>query len=393
MAENENGQEKTEQPTEKRRREAREKGDIARSRELNTVIGVLAAGAGLLILGEALMSDLMTTFAAGLTVDPALLGSDTYLTSAFSELGVHAIKALAPLMLLMVVAALLGPVFMGGIVFRPASIAPKPEKLDPIKGLGRIFSANGALELMKALFKFLLVTTAGAIFLSLVVEDLLALGMMPIMTSLVEAGWLMITCFLVLGSTLILIAVVDVPFQLWEYDRKLRMTRKEVKDEMKETEGSPELKARVRSLQMEISQRHMMEAVKEADVVVRNPTHFAVALKYDETMSAPRVVAKGKDLVAERIIEVAGEAGVATLRLPPLARVLFATTEIDSEIPVRLYEAVAELLAFIYRLDTDAGAGLALTDAPDIQVPADMLTSADADLAINDNRINGDRHE
>jgi len=160
-------------------------------------------------------------------------------------------------------------------------------------------------------------------------------------------GWSLI----LITSTLILVAAIDVPFQLWKYQKKLRMTRTEVKDEFKETEGRPEVKSRIRAMQQQVAQRRMMEDVPTADVIITNPTHFAVALKYDDTMGAPRVVAKGKDLIAKRIREVAAEHGVPLFSAPPLARVLFRSTDIGDEIPARLYTAVAQVLAYIYQLN------------------------------------------
>jgi flagellar biosynthetic protein FlhB len=376
MADDSTSQEKTEQPTEKRRQDSRKKGQVPRSRELNTVISVLLFGVGMLMFGGGILQELLSQMQQGLGFDVATLRDDRQLitTTLGTALG-SALVALIPLLGIMLVSAFLGPLVMGGIVFSLEALTPKLEKLDPIKGLKRIFSSQGLMELFKALGKFLLIATTAFFFLKSVLPELLGLSTEPLRQGLLHSSSMIILCMMMLGAALALIAAVDVPFQLFQHTKKLRMTRQEIKDEMKETEGRPEVKGRLRMLRQEMSQRRMMEDVKGADVIIRNPTHFAVALKYAEKdMFAPRVVGKGKDLVALQIIEVAEEHGITVVSAPPLARALFATTEIDFEIPGPLYVAVAQVLAYVYQLEKAITEGSDRPELPeDLNIPQEIL--------------------
>jgi flagellar biosynthetic protein FlhB len=221
-----------------------------------------------------------------------------------------------------------------------------------MKGIKRIFGPNGLNELIKAMAKFSLVAVFSVTWLWWSADDLLSLGRQPIGSAIRNAAGIIGVSFLVVSTALIAIAAVDVPFQIWQYSKKLKMTRQQVKDEFKESEGRPEVKSHMRSLQQQVAARRMMEDVPDADVVITNPTHFAIALKYDDnSMAAPRVVAKGKDLVAKRIREIAAENAVPLFSAPPLARVLFRVSDIGEEIPARLYAAVAQVLAYIFQLN------------------------------------------
>ena len=249
-------------------------------------------------------------------------------------------------------AAVLSAVFIGGWSFSLEAAAPKLGRMDPVKGIKRIFSANGLNELVKALAKFTIVALVAMAWLWFSVDQLAGLGRESISSGVAHALEICGLSLLVVSAGLVLIALVDVPFQLWQYEKKLRMTRQQVKEEFKETEGRPEVKSRIRQLQQQVATRRMMEELPTADVVITNPTHYAVALRYDDaSMNAPRVIAKGKDLVAARIREVATEHGIPLFSAPPLARVLFRTTGIGDEVPARLYTAVAQVLAYIYQLD------------------------------------------
>jgi len=241
---------------------------------------------------------------------------------------------------------------LGGFSFSTDAIAFKWEKLDPIKGLGRIFAWRGLVELLKALGKFVLVAAVTVTFLWLNTDNIIYLSELNIEAALVETADLLFWGFLFVSSALILITAIDVPFQLWDHKRQLMMTLQEVKDEYKETDGRPEVKQQIRKMQMEMADRRMMQEVPKADVVVTNPTHYAVALKYDqETMAAPRVIAKGADLIAAEIKKVAREHGVPIAAAPPLTRALFYSTELNDEIPAGLYMAVAQVLAYVFQLD------------------------------------------
>ncbi len=373
MAEHDSAQERTEQPTPKRLREARQKGQVPRSKELNAMaVTVLGAGA-LLILGPEMIRGLESVLIHSLRPPLAALTDKSAPARHFGEAIWQALWVIAPFLALMLVAAVLAPVALGGWVFSGEGLTFKWEKLDPVKGLGKIFSLRGLVELLKALLKFLVVAAITAALLALLSDDFLRLGLAPLRSGLAGAGALFAWSFLALACGLVLIAAVDVPFQIWQHQKQLRMTRQEVRDELKDTEGRPEVRARIRSLQQQMAQARMMEDVPKADVVITNPTHYAVALRYDQArMRAPIVLAKGADLIALRIREIAREREVAIVEAPPLARALYHTTELRREIPEALYLAVAQVLAFVYQLKRARREGSEPPAAPDPQVPEEI---------------------
>lgn len=372
MAE-EKAQERTEEPTPKRLREAREKGQVARSRELNTVMVLLAGAFGGVMMGQNMISSLERLMVQGLNFERVTAFDSYLLPGILMQFMLDALWLLAPLMILLLVAAFVGPLSLGGWSFSAESIRFNPEKLDPIKGLGRVFSLKGLMELLKTLAKFVVVTAAAALLLWIDSGELLQLGSASIKPALSATGDLIMWGFLFLTAVLLLIAAVDVPFQIWDHTRQLRMTRQEVKDEMKETEGNPEVKAKTRSLQREMARQRMMTEVPKADVVITNPTHFAVALRYDpERGGAPRMVAKGADLVAGEIRKIALEANVPLYEAPPLARAIYYNTRINDEIPAALYVSVAQVLAYIFQLREFRKGGAYPQPPVDLQVPEEM---------------------
>lgn len=351
MAENQH-QEKTEQATPKRLEDARKKGQIPRSRELNT-LGVMLAGAGALILmGEQLGAGIAQMMRQGLVHERAQAFDTAHLGGALNVALLNALMTLVPFMAVVSVAAIATPMLMGGWSFSTQAMAFKAEKLNPGKGLKRIFALRGLLEMLKAMGKFLLVGTMAVYWLLWLADDLLSLSQQPVNNALYNSAYLCALSLLVLSAVLVVVAAIDVPFQLWDHSKQMRMTKQEVRDEAKDTDGKPEVKSRIRQAQQEMAQRRMMEEVPKADVIVTNPTHFSVALKYDQSkMRAPRVVAKGADLVAARIREVAEQHNVPLFSAPPLARALYASTKLGSEIPMNLYSAVAQVLSYIYQLN------------------------------------------
>jgi flagellar biosynthetic protein FlhB len=376
MAENDTSQEKSEQPTPKRLREAKEKGQVARSRELNTTLVLLGGGAGLLIMGGSVLGRLQDILRASFTVERDMMFEPGVLHEMLLLRISEALIMLLPLFALLLVAAVAGPLSMGGGGFSGKAMAPKLSKLNPISGLKRIFSSQGLMEFGKTLLKFVLITSVGGALLWQMSDTLLGLGHQPLERGLMHAGYIIGWTFLTLAAVLILVALIDVPFQLWSHQKQLRMTKQQVKDEFKETEGKPEVKSRIRQTQHDIARRRMMAEVPKADVVVTNPTHYAVALRYDQTgMRAPRVVAKGADLVAAEIRERAREAGVLLFSAPPLARALYFSTRLDQEIPAGLYVAVAQVLAYVYQLRAASReSGARRPEAPtDLPVPDDLL--------------------
>lgn len=350
MAE-QSGQEKTEAPTSKRLEDARKKGQVTRSRELNTLTSLLGAAIGLLVFGAPILSMLRELLGAGLGFDYATVFARGDLGYVLGEAVFAALYALLPLLLLLTVLALLSPVALGGWAFSMDLLLPKFERIDPLKGLGRMFSSRSLMELGKALAKFFLVGIVIVLALMLVLDEIAALTEYELPIAIAKSGELLLWCFLVFSAALLLVVAVDVPYQIWSQRQQLMMSKQEVRDESKESEGRPEVKMAIRQKQMEIAQRRMMEDVKKADVIITNPTHYAVALRYDQSVAgAPIVVAKGKDLVAARIRELGAEHKIAIFAAPPLARALYFTTDINQEVPEKLFVAVAQVLAYIYQL-------------------------------------------
>ena len=374
MAESESGQERTEEPTGKRLKESRDKGQVARSRELNTLAVVMVAAIGLLMLGPAMAQKLMNIMSFNFSIErEALYSNDSMGLHLFASVG-EGLEVLGPLFFLLLVASIVGPVMLGGWLFSVNSLAPKFERMNPLAGLKRMFSLKALVELLKALGKFLVVLGAALLVLHLRTEDLLSMGQESLHAAVVHCAWVLGSSLLILSASLILIAAVDVPFQLWDHKQKLRMTKQEVKDEFKDSEGKPEVKGRIRQLQREMAERRMMGKVPQADVVITNPTHFAVALKYDPlSTGAPVLLAKGADLVAQRIREVAGEHQIVVLESPPLARAVYYSTELDREIPAGLYLAVAQVLAYVFQLrQFRAGQGKRPGPMPEPPIPDDL---------------------
>lgn len=363
-------QDRTEQATPKRRQDARNKGDVPRSREL-TMTGVMLAGSsGLYFMIEPMSMRITDSLASALAIERDQIFDPNHLTTALADLGKNAIIGMVPLSVLLLAAVFLSAVAIGGWSFTASALAFKGERINPMKGIKRVFSANSLNELIKAMAKFLLVALISIVWLWMSLDDLLSLGREPISNAITHALKFAALSFVIVSAGLILVSAADVPFQLWNYQKKIRMTRKEVRDEFKETEGQPEVKSKIRMLQQQVANRRMMEEVPTADVVITNPTHFAVALKYDEaTMGAPRVVAKGKDFIAQRIREIAEANEVPLFSAPPLARALFRSAEVGQEITPGLYTAVAQVLAYIFQIDAaakKAGVPMPVKPVPDV---------------------------
>ncbi len=374
MAESESGADKSEEPTEKRLRESREKGQLARSRELSTVAVTLGGIGGLLASGGGLAQTLMATMQGTFELSRETLLDEGAMVRLLMGSGLMALEAIMPLLIALLIASIVGPVALGGWLFSAKAMAPKVSRMNPAAGLKRMFSTKALVELLKALGKFLVVLGVALLVLSAYQDDLLSIAKQPldlaIMHSVEIVGW----CALWMACGLIIIAAVDVPFQLWDNKQKLMMTKQEVKDEYKDSEGKPEVKSRIRQLQREAAQRRMMQAVPEADVVITNPTHFAVALKYDgDKGGAPRLVAKGGDFVALKIREIAQEHKVTVLESPALARAVYYSTELDQEIPAGLYLAVAQVLAYVYQLrQYRSGKGRRPDPLNNLPIPPDL---------------------
>lgn len=350
MAE-ESGQEKTEDPTPKRLREAREKGDVPRSKELATTLVLLASVASVFVFGGQLADKMLGMMEHNFILDRQSVFDPNKMLAHFEISVWEAILAVAGVFAVILLAAIIGPIALGGWNFSGQALAPKGSRINPLAGIKRMFSLKSLVELFKAIAKFALVGGFAILILWNIRGDILALATFEPKPAVAEALEIIIWVFMALSAVLILVAVVDAPYQLYEYTEKMKMTLQEVKDELKNTEGKPEVKGRIRQLQREIAQRQMMQEVPEADVVITNPTHFAVALKYDgENRGVPILVAKGADFVAFKIREIAEENDVPVLSAPPLARAIYHSTEIEDEIPSGLYVAVAQVLAYVFQL-------------------------------------------
>ncbi|MBT8127194.1 MAG: flagellar type III secretion system protein FlhB [Gammaproteobacteria bacterium] len=377
----ETGQERTEQPTPKRLREAREKGQVPRSKELNSMALLMASAGGFLLMGESILTGMQDIMSNGLALEQARDIDKSGLIALLGNTLLQSLLVVAPLFLLLMVVVVFTPIGLGGWSFSTKALSFKWEKLDPVKGIGRIFAWRGLMELLKVLAKFTLVAAISIVFLWSLVDEILGLGAESIKPALAHVASLCGWSFLASSSVLIIVAAIDVPFQLWQHNKQLRMTKQEVKDETKETDGRPEVKGRIRALQQELSQRRMMEAVPQADVVITNPTHYAVALRYDATrMQAPLVVAKGADLVAARIRQVADKHDVTIVSAPPLARALYASTDLNQEIPAGLYVAVANILSYVYQLNSLQADDAIPVEPTDLPIPDEWADALRDDL-------------
>lgn len=380
MAENEDGQERTESASQKRIDEARNRGQIPRSREFNTMVMLVSSSASLLILGDELTGQFADMLRDGLTLDRKLIFDRFGLIAGLARMFKEAAWMLAPFLLVSMVAAIFSSVAIGGWSFSLEAMAFKFDKLNPLTGMKRLFAMRGLVELLKSLAKFLLIGTVAVMLMWHLGNDFIGLGYQEPAEALGHAGRILTWSFLVLSLVLVLIAAVDIPFQLWDYAQQMKMTKQEVRDEFKDTEGKPEVKGRIRQMQREMAQRRMMEAVPDADVIITNPTHYAVALKYDGVnMRAPRVIAKGKALIAAQIRSKAQEHEIPIFSAPPLARAIYFSTELDQEIPAGLYFAVAQVLAYIYQLKSArTGAGYAPEAPSNLVVPEEYFQPADS---------------
>lgn len=351
MAENDSG-EKTEEPTAKKLSEARKKGQIARSKELGTVFVLVGTTVGLMLTGSTLANSVASIMTRLFSLKREEIMDVNRLFSIVGEALASLVAPLGWLFAIVIVMAFIGNTLLGGMNFSFEAMMPKPSKMSPIAGFKRMFGTKAWVELLKSLLKFFVIFICAYLLLTALFEEVLFLSIESIPRNFSHATDLLLWMFLALSLSLIIIVVVDAPYQKWDHTRQLKMTKQEVKDELKNSEGSPENKGRIRRTQYEMSQRRMMQDVPESDVVITNPTHYSVAIKYDaELGGAPRLVAKGIDEMAIHIRTIAKEHGVEILASPALARSLYYTAEVNEEIPEELFAAVAQVLAFIYQLN------------------------------------------
>jgi flagellar biosynthesis protein FlhB len=374
--------ERTEPASARRIEKARSEGQVPQSRELMAFMVMAAAVGGFWVLGGWFADHAQGLLRHGLSFGHDAAFGPEAMTNAFASLIVDGLLTVAPLFLLTMAAAIATPFAIGGWVFAPSVLTVNFARIDPIKGFGKMFSWQSIAELVKAILKALLI---GSVIYWVVVRQegqIFALMSQPLDMAMASFGHMLVFAGLALVGGLAVIAAIDVPFQLWRYYHGLRMTREELRQEMKELEGDPQLKARIRSQQREIARRRMMAEVPKADIVVTNPTHYAVALKYDsESMGAPQVVAKGMNLVAQKIRELAEANDVPVLESPPLARALYRHADLGDQIPATLYTAVAEVMAYVYQLNQYFAAGRPAAMSPP-QAPAAIAVPAGMDPGV-----------
>ena len=349
----ETGGERTEEPSQRRLQEARERGQVPRSRELTTFAAMIGGSVALAATSSDLaakMAELMRRF---MSIDVRQLEDTQSMFSSLREAATLALSALLPIFAALIAVVVLAGIAIGGWNFSPAALTPDFTRMSPLSGVKRLFGLRGASELGKALLKCAVVGGVAAGIVAWLFPQVLALGRMSASTAIGRGAGLMSIAFVWLCASLALVAAVDVPLQLFQFKRTLRMTRQEVRDEAKESDGRPETKQRIRQAQQAIARRRMMHKVPTADVVIVNPTHFAVALKYDpQNMRAPRVLAKGVDLIAQNIRRIAEEHRVPIFESPKLARALYRSVDLNQEIPAGLYLAVAQVLSYVFRIRT-----------------------------------------
>lgn len=344
--------EKTEPASARRLEQAREEGQVPQSRELSTFLVTMTGVATLWLLGGWMAERLFGLIRRAFAFEREMAFDHVLMLEGLNVQLSGALLTLMPLFLTLLVAAVASPIALGGLVFSPKALGPNFGRMDPIKGLGRMFSVHGLAEMVKAILKALLIGGVASTVLWLNKDHLFDFMVEPLEVAMPDFADTVAFTALLIAASLGLLALMDVPFQLWQYHKKLRMTKEEVKREGKEQEGDPQVKGRIRAMQREMARRRMMSEVPKADVVVTNPTHFSVALRYDASkMAAPVVVAKGRGELALKIREIAREHKVAMLEAPPLARALYTHCELEQAIPATLFTAVAEVMAYVYQLN------------------------------------------
>lgn len=352
MSENDQSGEKTEQPTPKRLNDARQDGNIPRSRELSTAAVYGACVLAMMAFSGSLAANGVAWMQRALRPDPGLLQQPQELFGHAGSLLLGGMLVISPLLAIGLLASFISPLLMGGLQWTNKSLMPKLDRMSPLAGIKRLYGPDALAEFAKSLLRVLFVGVAGGLMMASSLPLLRGLLHKPLETAMHEGLQSALRLMLATAVAFFLLAALDAPYQRWNWLRKLKMTREELKREMKESEGSPEVKGRIRQLQMQASQRRMMQDVPGADVIVVNPTHYAVALKYQgEQMNAPVVVARGVDEVALRIRALAQQHRVAVVSAPPLARALYREGQLGKEIPVRLYSVVAQVLSYVYQLN------------------------------------------
>jgi len=373
MAENEDGQEKSEDPTSKKKSESRKKGQIPRSKELTTLFMLVASIIGIMIFAKDMIEAITDIMKHNFSVDRTTLFQPEQLFIHLKAELATIVKAMLPLFIIMLITAILSGAILGGFNFSGEALIPKLSKLNPIKGAKKMFGTQGLIELIKSILKILLLGSVAVYFIWQAKNELYGLSEETFPGAFLHAMELISWQFLLVSLGMIIVAAIDVPYQLWSNKRQLKMTKQEVKDESKNTEGNPEIKGKQRQIQREVAMQRMMGDVPKADVIITNPTHYAVALQYDTDGSgAPVMLAKGVDLVALQIRNVAQANDVPIMEIPALSRAIYYSVEIGHEIPAGLYVAVAQVLAYIFQLKSGFVDETEQPDMSDLPIPDEL---------------------
>lgn len=344
--------EKTEQPTPKKLQDAAEKGQIARSKDMGTAFVLIGSAAAILMFGKMLAMAMLDICQRMLRLDHKDIFETNSMFTAWGAAGERLAGPMAGIFIVILIAAFVGNCLLGGFNFSWQAAGPKASKMNPLNGFKRMFGLQALVELLKSILKVIVVVGIAYLLLKLFFFDIMALSLMSEPNNIESALYFLAWLFLGLCASVSVIAIVDAPYQKWHHIKQLKMSLQEIKDEYKNAEGDPQIKARIRRTQMQMSMKRMMQEVPKADVIVTNPTHYAVALKYDQgKFRAPVVVAKGVDEVALHIRKIAKEHKVPVIESPALARSIFHTTELDHPIPEQLFAAVAQVLAYVYQLN------------------------------------------
>lgn len=351
MAEETEDSQKTEEPTPKRLEDARRKGQVASSREVNHWFIILAGAVSFMALAPGMSNGIVRAISRFVTEPDLIIVGSAGIGAALKGMLGEVLLAVMPVIMLLVIAAILAGVVQSGLVFSGERIKPELSKISIAKGAKRLFSLKSVAEFVKSILKLIVVGGVVTLLFIPIFDDLTSITTMPIKATMTLLQSLAVRLFIGVLAVLSVIAIIDFLYQRFEHTKSMRMSRQEIKDELKQTEGDPQVRARLRQIRTERARRRMMAAVPKADVVITNPTHFAVALKYDpQEMSAPRLVAKGADAIAERIREVARDHNIPLVENPPLARSLFASVDLEQEIPAEHYKAVAEIISYVFQL-------------------------------------------
>ena len=374
MADNNSSQERTEKPSERRLREARKEGKVARSRELNTAVLMMIGIAAFLWFADGLMQMLLIVMRQTMQLDQSLLHDTRQMGLALSTALIEMLKTLVPMLTAIFVAMWIAASLPGGVIFSWSLLAFKGSRLSPLQGLSKILGKSSLLELLKSVIKIALLMGCMTAFLMQLAKRLVALQSQPLQLSLHEGLQLLFLTLLLMATLLLLVAAIDIPFQYKSVMDKIKMTRQEVKEERKTSDGNPLIKNRIRQIQYQFARRRIEERVPKADVIITNPTHFAVALRYSEKdAKAPYVVAKGVDEMALRIRAIGTQHQKEILEIPALARAIYWSTRVDQEVPSALYAAVAYVLTYVVQLKAyKAGRGSKPAPIPELKIPKNL---------------------